>query len=956
LSEGVYGKLLVIAPDRSRREVLLNQPEFWIGSDPQAELSLPAPGVGGAHAVIRATGQGVQLQTGEAVTVNQQPVRQHKLEQGDVICVGPYMLVYHSPRAALVATPGTRINPAKAASALEETAKVEMPPPAYTGPSGALKPPPGAAPGVQTATGVALVVYTPTGNFSYPLEPGHLLRLGSAPESEIALTFAAGIKPLHARIEWEGSAAVLVEPDKQGEVQVNGQATIRHVLSNGDFIKLGEARMAFHDARALEGGHAPLQHVVSGTLSRSTIGQIVKLGRDPQNDISLNHIQVSRYHAEIHRGPQGYTLVDLGSTNGTFLNSQRIQGEVPLRKDDRIRISDFNFYFDGDKLEHFSEEGNARIDAINLRRVVANNKVILHDVSLSIYPREFVALVGVSGAGKSTLMNALSGFQPADQGTVLMNGIDYYAHFESFRSTLGYVPQDDIIHKELTVYRALYYAACLRMPDDTTPEEIEQRLEDVMRDLHLSERRDTPINRLSGGQRKRVSIGVELITRPRLFYLDEPTSGLDPGMETEMMRIFRHLADKGHTVILITHATKNINLCDKVVFLAEGGHLAFFGSPAEALEYFDTPDFTDIYLKLENEKTPEVWDKEYRASVFYKRNVVERLKEVNSLVDKARGGGGPHRKDVGRGLNLKTSMRQFAILTRRYIEIMVRDQGNLALLLGFAPVCAMLMALAFSSNVLGHFNPDEYNIPGFFNGARKLDDLPTDVFMARLMTFFFMLMPIFFGLFTAIREITKEFAVYKRERTVNLQILPYVGSKIVVLALICLVQIVIFLALVVLRFQFPDASGDLYLRLFLVLYVSEMAAMAMALACSAIVSNENKAISAMLILLVPQILLTGSLPKLEWPAKIVSYFGLTKWSFEIMGNLTRVWEIFPSAAQAASKPGLANALQKLADQGVEYQQSLDIEYWRHLGMLGLFFVVFISLTCAFLLGKDELKR
>jgi ABC-type multidrug transport system ATPase subunit len=189
------------------------------------------------------------------------------------------------------------------------------------------------------------------------------------------------------------------------------------------------------------------------------------------------------------------------------------------------------------------------------------------------------------------------------------------------------VPQDDIIHKELTVSQALDYAARLRLPADTTPAERARRVIEVLETLNLTERKNVPIQKLSGGKRKRVSIGVELLTQPGLFFLDEATSGLDPGTESQLMRLLRQLADEGHTILLITHATKNVMLCDQVAFLAKGGHLAYYGPPEEALKYFGVQDFDAIYQKLEGEQTPHAWDEKYRQSPQFKEYVVERLQE-----------------------------------------------------------------------------------------------------------------------------------------------------------------------------------------------------------------------------------------------------------------------------------------------------------------------------------------
>ncbi len=240
-----------------------------------------------------------------------------------------------------------------------------------------------------------------------------------------------------------------------------------------------------------------------------------------------------------------------------------------------------------DQFTRFGESEGMRVEALHLNKWVRKNLNLLQDISLIYQPREFIVVVGQSGGGKSTLVDAIAGYRPATHGKVLVNNLDIYQNFDAIRNEIGYVPQRDIIHMELTVYQALDFAAQLRMPKDTTKEERHQRIMEVLNELDLTHRKDVQVSGLSGGQQKRVSIGVELLTRPGLFFLDEPTSGLDPGTETSFMHLMRRLADQGRTIIMVTHATKNVMLADKVVFLARGGYLAWFGPPDEALAYFD---------------------------------------------------------------------------------------------------------------------------------------------------------------------------------------------------------------------------------------------------------------------------------------------------------------------------------------------------------------------------------
>jgi ABC-type multidrug transport system ATPase subunit len=263
-----------------------------------------------------------------------------------------------------------------------------------------------------------------------------------------------------------------------------------------------------------------------------------------------------------------------------------------------------------------------RLDAQGLSKSVDGTK-ILSDVSLSVHPGEFVGLLGPSGAGKSTLLNALNGFRPADQGRVLLNGTNLYEKFDRFRTLLGYVPQDDIVHTSLSVYKALYYSALLRLPQTETRDAIKQRVMEVIRILELEAQAKTKIKKLSGGQRKRISLGIELLTSPPLLFLDEPTSGLDPGLEERMMKLFHKLSREGRTVILTTHIMESLELLNLVAILNKGW-LVFYGPPKLALNTFKVTEFSDIYDKLEK-FDPAALAHQYRISPIYKKYVTSRL-------------------------------------------------------------------------------------------------------------------------------------------------------------------------------------------------------------------------------------------------------------------------------------------------------------------------------------------
>jgi len=431
-----------------------------------------------------------------------------------------------------------------------------------------------------------------------------------------------------------------------------------------------------------------------GTCNRLSIG------RAADNRLVLDHPLVSRYHAEIERVGQRVQLRDLHSTNGVYVNRKRIEHQAWLKDGDRIQIGPYEFTLTGLSLHPHAEEG-LLLEARNINRYISHKLNLLQNISLVIRPMEFVAIVGMSGSGKTTLLNALSGYRPASDGQVLVNGIDLYRHYDLFRNDIGYVPQRDIVHAELTPYVALEYVAKLRMPPDITPQERSKAVLEVLEELDLQERKDVPISRLSGGQLKRVSIGVELLTKPRLFFLDEPTSGLDPGTEYEMMRLLRRLADQGRTVILVTHATKNVMLCDKVIFLARGGYLAFFGMPDEALAYFDqyrTPrerrqkemEFDDIYRILDDERrgSPREWAARFQSSPQYRATlgqVVGQGQERHSPARLKRAQVEPKRRG-----GLISALRQFVILSARNLRILAQDKVSLALMLALAPGIGLL--------------------------------------------------------------------------------------------------------------------------------------------------------------------------------------------------------------------------------------------------------------------------
>ena len=589
----------------------------------------------------------------------------------------------------------------------------------------------------------------------------------------------------------------------------------------------------------------------------------ISLGRAAENDVVIDSPVVSHFHAQIERVGQRFRVRDLRSSNGTFVNDELIDQEVWLKANDEIRIGNHRFTLGDNQLEQLDESSGLRVTVQGLQKWVRKDLNILQDISLNFQPREFIVVVGQSGGGKSTLVDAIAGYRPATHGTVSVNGIDVYKNFAAIRNEIGYVPQKDIIHMELSVYQALDYTARLRMPPDTTSAERHQRIMEVLEDLDLTHRQDVSISGLSGGQQKRVSIGVELLTKPGLFFLDEPTSGLDPGTETSLMQLMRRLADQGRTIVLITHATKNVMLADKVVFLARGGYLCWFGPPDEALDYFDqyrtererragNIEFDEIYAILDDASrgSPQEWAERYRQNPAHSAYIGDSANAAPPAVKTelpAR-----NRRRVG-------ALRQFAILSMRNLRILTKDRFSLLLMLLAAPLVSLLDVVL--ATTLGR---DPFN---FQNGI-----FPTVMITLYLPTVYGVMV----GGISQMREIVKEQEIYKRERLVNLKVLPYIGSKVWVAAILAFYQAAAYVIVHYLAFDMPGGAIEFGL-IYVSLGLATFAGMMLGLFASALSPTANAAPLIVILLMLPQIVLSGAL--LPLPPTLTTPIS-TRWAFE----------------------------------------------------------------------------
>lgn len=646
----------------------------------------------------------------------------------------------------------------------------------------------------------------------------------------------------------------------------------------------------------------------------------IVIGRVPEKNVILDGQQVAEQHARLEQVKDGYRIVALDKKYPLYVNDERIADSHLLHVGDELRIGTYRLMYTGKQLIQRPEQQGVHVDALHLWKFGREQTQLLGDISLDIPRNSFVALVGGSGVGKSTLMYALAGIKPVEQGVVLYNGQDYYHHRNSFRSQLGYVPQDDIIHRRLTVRRALYYAARLRLPKTWTKKQIQTRIDEVLHDVGIAHRSNLLVSKLSGGERKRVSIALELLANPNIFFLDEPTSGLDPGLDHKMMHLLRDLADKGRTIILVTHTIMNIDVCDYVCFLARGGRLAFYGRPQEAKDYFGTNNFAEIYTMLEPTEehpfAPEEAEERFRSSPYYKRYVREPLMQEQEQQEKA-----SETPVLVRGPKLVSGWMQFWLLSLRYMELLKNDVGNLLILLLQAPLIGLILWFLAGH---GTFYPTSIvscptravitapagpivslncqRVVTFLNSpqgtalAQQRQETKEQVFQnfilpdsgvnAQVVLFVMGFAAVLFGCINGAREIVKEVPIYQRERMVNLGIAPYLFSKIVVLGVFSLIQSLILVLMV--NAKAPLQQGiflPVVLEIYITMALAALAGLMVGLTISAIAPNTDRAMSFVPLILIPQVIFSGNLFKLSTPfLKDLSALFAMRWAMAGMGS------------------------------------------------------------------------
>jgi ABC-type multidrug transport system ATPase subunit len=760
-----------------------------------------------------------------------------------------------------------------------------------------------------------------------------VMNLGSDPRQEVTLRYP-GVEPRHARLMQEGSSYRIFDMTGKKSVLVNGQYADNLVLKDGAIIRLQNAEG--------EGITITYSNPVERALGTASVGRMYlfeqlpfTFGRDPKGSVKIEAMAVSWKHAQITEEGGKHILADLGSTNGTFVNDRKISGAYKLQVDDVIRIDQALFVYKGNGVQRLAAAQKLQIDVVNMGVTYSTGLPgrkksfnALRNVSLSIKPQEFVAIIGGSGSGKSTLMRALNGAQPATDGQIRVNGEDFYEKFEEFQPVIGYVPQKDIVQENLSIRQTLWYGGRLRFPNEPTAS-INQRIERALDALELKDYEDRLVRNLSGGQRKRVSIALELMADPRLLFMDEPSSGLDPGLDFELMEALRRLADRGHNVIIVTHTTLNIEQCDQIALVARG-NLTYYGPPRESLAFFGAKDYPEVYTRVQQSpddaeakiSQPEAaakWADKFRQTKTYIDNVTRRMlpmetKAAPSVLSNKR----------LRGARKGTFFQQLRVLTERTVALVRRDIRTILAMLIILPLVGLFLGLisfdgqrsergqmlvnrfAKASDEALFFdefplNPvpqplsasggvgESGNTSGNSQGASDVRKIGTygPSGEAQRLLFMMSLAVVLLGLFTSAYTVVEERSLFMRERMVNLRIPPYLASKVVVYGGLAVISSILFMLMLSIGVRLPERGLFMWgpAEVFVTLLLTSLAGISIGLLLSALSKQVNAVTYAVLAVLFVQILFPGVLFKMEGPAlEPLSRLTVTRWSLEALGG------------------------------------------------------------------------
>ena len=592
----------------------------------------------------------------------------------------------------------------------------------------------------------------------------------------------------------------------------------------------------------------------------------VKIGRATDNDIVIPDVLASRHHATLIPTPGGMEIADNRSINGTFVNGTRVETAL-LGEGDVVTIGNVDLVFAGGTLVRRTEtEAATATGGLEVRGVtwtIEHNKTLLENISFSARPGTLTAVIGPSGAGKSTLARLIAGYTHPTSGTVAFEGHNIHAEYASLRSRIGMVPQDDVVHGQLTVNQALMYAAELRLPPDTTKEDRQQVVAQVLSELEMTQHADTRVDRLSGGQRKRASVALELLTGPSLLILDEPTSGLDPALDRQVMTMLRQLADAGRVVLVVTHSLTYLDVCDQVILLAPGGKTAFCGPPDQIGPTMGTMNWADIFSSVANE--PEAAYERYLALTG--PTPPPPPMETPS--------------DIGEPTHTSL-LRQFSTIARRQMRLIVSDRGYFV----------FLAVLPFIMGVLS------LSVPGTvgFGVPDPMGNAPNEPGQILVLL---NVGAIFMGTALTVRDLIGERAIFRREQAVGLSTTAYLLAKVCIYAAFAILQSSIVTAITIAGKGAPTQGSLTFLsptlELFVVMAATTVTAAMVGLALSALAKSNEQIMPLLVVAVMSQLVFSGGMIPVTGRLVLdqLSWFTPARWGFAASASTVDLIKLVP---------------------------------------------------------------
>jgi ABC transport system ATP-binding/permease protein len=765
--------------------------------------------------------------------------------------------------------------------------------------------------------------------------------IGATADADVVVP-APFLAPVHARVlpaDGGGWAVESAVPDGRGQVMVRGAAVRRASIAPGDVFRLADRVGNFVTVKVpVEAG----QQVHRAGALRAPLpgpGDSYLIGSDQRAQVRLDHPLIQPRHLAVRRDPAGLLwLEDRGTAAGTYLNGQRVRGTVRAGLGDILQVGPYSARIGAQALEPLEQVAgvdiavrNARVDVQVGKRANRTTRTLLSDVLLHLPPASMTAVAGPSGAGKTTLMRLLSGQQPAVAGTVEYNGTDLAQCRQAYAPLMGYVPQEDIVHADLTVQEALDYQARLRLGSATPAAARDARIGYVLSLLGLTDQRGQLVRTLSGGQRKRVSIACELLSEPQIIFLDEPTSGLDPGLDKRMMLLLRLLADQGRTVVLTTHAIAHVDVCDTLVLVGPGGNVIFAGPPEAALDWFGVQTLGDVFSLVETPDAAAAAARRVREMQLTTAGAAPLASLSSSMAppppmapswgqQPPRSAGQPGQQYAGNGHHApvradgssaaagggggmggtappvgspawrRLVAEQGKIFASRYVRLIGRDRTALAFSLLQGIAVALLTRLAVGGTV----DWSQNFAPMFVFGCAA----------------------VWFGMIGAVRELVKEKAIWRREFLAGGSMPAYLASKVVVLGAMAAIQALTLTVTVWWTMGLPKGGttvlpdgttsvlptggpfGHPLITIFLTVWLGALAGMALGLMVSAGAESADRAMSLVPYLLITQLVLCGVLFNLHGMS-FISWFMPARWSVSGLGGIAGL-----SAATLKESSGL----------------------------------------------------